>query len=310
MVEVYIIEPNGGKKALGGVLGFTLNRELGAADDLTVKLCDCEAGNMKATRIELMIDGCIEFSGIIDEAVTYENSGGRAAVIYARSAAGILLDNEAKPMDYKNADSALIAKNHIEPFGLECVCEDNGEYTDMSIYKGVSHWQVIKSFCRRCYDSEPYVNGEGRVVLYERDSSDELCFDNGGGIEYSSAVVDKKYFRLISSVYTKAAGREEYDIEDANELAEEYGITRRRYVDGESLGCDYGRQMIDSGNAESLDVRISTPCFIRCPLKRKCSVRLNSGEKLWGLRCVKVKLSLGKQGFETVVTMTGKIGGR
>ena len=73
-----MIEPNGGKKALGGMLGFTLNRELGAADDLTVELCDCVPENIKASRIELRIDGCIEFSGIIDEAVTYENSGGKS----------------------------------------------------------------------------------------------------------------------------------------------------------------------------------------------------------------------------------------
>ncbi|MGN1112367.1 MAG: hypothetical protein ACI4RP_04100, partial [Acutalibacteraceae bacterium] len=217
MVEVFLIGQDGERKALGGVLGFTLNRELGAADDLTVRLCDNEVGNVKASRIELRIDGGVEFSGIIDEAAAYENSGGSAAAIYARSTAGILLDNEAKPVDYKNADSALIARNHIEPFGLECVCEDNGEYTDMSIYKGVSHWQVIKSFCRRCYGTEPFVNGEGKVVLYERDGLDELFFCNGGGIEYSSAVVNKKYFRLISSVYKKAAGREEYDIEDTNE---------------------------------------------------------------------------------------------
>ncbi|MCQ4021532.1 MULTISPECIES: hypothetical protein [unclassified Ruminococcus] len=310
MVEAYLIKADGSRLALEKIMSFTVNREIGAADDLTICLAQGGLGNLNASRIELKIGGHIEFSGIIDELSISESRSGELTVIYARSTAGILLDNEAKPADYNNADSALIVQNHIAPFGIDCICDDDGEYTDISIFKGVSHWQVIKSFCDKCYGKEPYVNEEGKVVLCEKDSDETLYFCNSGGIPYSSAIVNSKYYKLISSVHTKALGRAEYDIEHTNELAKELGIIRTRYADGEQSGNDAGIRMIESGNESSLEVRITVPSFVHCTLNCRCAVKLNSGRRYESLRCVKVKLSLSRNGFETAVVLSGIMEGR
>lgn len=303
-----MIKPDGSRLTLENITGFTINREIGAADDPTIKIAQSNITKTNALHIELKIDGRVEFSGVIDEINITESSGGYSTVIYARSTAALLLDNEAKPCDYKNADSKLIEQNHIAPFGLECVCQDDGEYTDLSVYKGISHWQVIKSFCRRCYGTEPYVNEEGKVVLCKRNDTDApLYFSNSDGIAYSSVTVNNRYYKLISSVFTKASGREEYDIENTNELAQCFGVVRRRYVDGEEQGNDAARQLIDSGNEQSLGVRLSSPCFVHCPLNSLCTLKMLSGQYFDSLRCIKVKISLTHRGFESVITMSGEI---
>lgn len=311
MVEAYLIKPDESRQAVDNIVSFTINREIGAADDLTIRIAQREQSQLSASRIELLIDGAVEFSGIIDELSFAENGGGSFVLIYARSTAALLLDNEAKPCDYKNADSELIVQNHIAPFGLESVCDDGGEYTDLSVYKGISHWQVIKSFCKRCYEAEPYVDEQGRVVLYENNEENaRLYFCNRGGIKYTSATVTEKYYKLISSVSTKASGREDYDVENTNELAQELGVVRKRFADGDIQGNDAACRIIDDGNRQSLCVRLSVPRFVHCPLNCRGAVRLNNGILLDSLRCIKVKISLSERGFESDVTMSGEIGRR
>lgn len=308
MVTAYLINPYGEKTALPFPTSLVINREIGAADDLTIKFPALGFNEYSSSKIELDIDNRIEFSGIIDEIKLTENEYGTETMIYARSKAALLLDNEAKPTDYKNADSALIAYNHILPFDIDYTCDDNGEYTDLSIYKGISHWQVIKNFCSACYSNEPFVNEEGKVVLYENENEKEtLFFCNSGGIMYTSAYVNNKYYKLISSVFTKAAFRDDYDIENTNPIAESLGICRIRYVDGAHSGNNYGEKLIEQGASESLEVKVNIPDYLHCPLNSKGKIKLNNGDIYDNLRCYRIKQSLTENGFETVVTMSGKI---
>lgn len=308
MVTAYLINSQNERTPLPYPTSFVINREIGAADDLTIKFPANNFGEYTSSQIELIIDGRIEFSGIIDEIRLTENKHGTDAMIYARSKAALLLDNESKPTSYQNADSNLIAQNHIAPFGIDYINDDNGEYTDLTIYKGISHWQVIKNFCSACYSNEPFVNEEGKVVLYENESDREnLYFCNNGGINYTSAYVNNKYYKLISSVYTKALLRDDYDIENTNEAAEALGIRRVRYVDGTHSGNGYGEKLIEQGNSESLEIRVSVAEYLHCPLNSNGKIKLQSGEIYDNLKCCKIKQSLTSSGFETVVTMLGKI---
>ena len=308
LVKAYIICIDGEFFELPAPESFVINRETGAADDLSIVFSSCDIEKTGGSKIQLYVDDRIEFSGIIDELKTTESSDGTKTLIYARSNAALLLDNEAMPVDYKNADGQLIASRHILPLGLDYVCEDNGEIADISIYKGTSHWQVIKNFCSLCYANEPYVDEEGRVIMCRDNSAESLDFCNNGGIGYTNIQVNKKYYKLISDVFTKASTRSDYDIELINPVAFNLGLSRTRYVDGAISGNDYGDRLIDAGNEESLEVKVYVPQFLHCPIGGNCSATLEDGQKYDGLKCRKIKQSLSNNGFETAVVLTGEIG--
>ncbi len=306
MLKLWLISADGVKTALPAPVSFEINRELGAADDMTLELPYCDIPERCGCEIELEYDGSLIFTGIIDELRQLESGSGAAVTIYARSKAALLLDNEAKACDYKNADARLIAREHIEPFGLGFVCRDSGEYADMRIYKGLSHWQVIKSFCSQCYSRLPYLDESGRVILCS-DDAPSLYFCNDGGIKYTSALLSRRYYKLISSVHTKPPEHDDYDIETTNPIAERLGIVRTRFVDGSVSGVSYGEKLISDGNAESLQIKISSPEFIRCPLGSSIKITLGGGDTFDGLICSRVKQSLGSNGFSTAITAAGKI---
>lgn len=301
-----MIDKKGNKLPLPHPTDFIINREIGAADDLTIKFPYFNIDDYCASKIELVIDGRIEFSGIIDELKLSESSLGTIVSIYSRSKAALLLDNEAKPADYKNIGSALLWQNHLAPFGIDYICDGNGEYTDLSIYKGTSHWQVIKSFCAACYSTEPYVDEEGRVILH-RSENEALFFSNSGGLRYSSAEVTERYYKLISSVYTKALSRSDYDIENTNPIAENLGICRTRYADGATVGNDYAAKLIEQTNSESLQIKVTAPYFLHCPLGCNGKIKLGNERIYSGLKCRRVKQSFSENGFETIVYMLGEI---
>ncbi len=305
VLSLSLVDKNGVKTPLPPPLSFEINRELGAADDMSLSLALRSIPESSGCGIELERDGAIIFTGIIDEAIQCEGSRSAPTRIYSRGKAALLLDNEAEPLDYKNAGAALIARRHISPFGLDFICDDDGEYTDLNIYKGMSHWQVIKSFCSRCYSSLPYLDESGRVIL-RRASVPSLYFSNDNGISYTEARINRRYYRLISSVHTRPPHHDGYDIETTNPTAEHLGIVRTRYVDSVS-GSVGSEDLISSGSLGSLVVKISSPEFLLCPLGSRIKIKLDSGRVYDGLKCSRVKQSLGSNGFFTQITAEGEI---
>lgn len=306
LLSVYMIDKENNKLPLPHPTGFVINREIGAADDLTINFPYFDPEKYCASKIELAVDERIEFSGIIDELKINESPRGTVASIYSRSKAALLLDNEAKPGDYTNIGSKLLVQNHLAPFGIDYICEDSGEYTDLSIYKGTSHWQVIKSFCSACYLTEPYVDERGRVILRRREH-ETLSFSNSGELPYTTAEITNRYYKLISSVYTKATSRRDYDIENTNPIAESFGVCRTRYVDGALFGNNYALNLIERGNEESLQIKVTAPYYLHCPLGCNGKIKLDNKNIYDNLKCRRVKQSFSSNGFETIVYMLGKI---
>lgn len=310
MVDVYLIDKNENKTLLPHPLSFVINREVGAADDLTITFQGHDAAKHKMSKIALIVDNRTEFIGVVDEVKLIEDRDGEHCLIYSRSKAALLLDNEAKPTNYKNADPSFIAYNHLKPFGIDYVCDDDGKYADLNIHKGMSHWQVIKSFCSLCYSDEPYISEDGILVFYrDKSKTQKLFFSNTDGLKYTDAYINSKYYKLISSVHTKATSRTDYDLENTNPLAEELGICRTRYVDAVQHSNNYARQIIDQGNHESIEVSVNLPYFLHCPINSNGKIRLNSGKVYDNLRLRKVKQSFSGNGFKTVAYMLGEMEG-
>lgn len=300
---MWLIDRNGKKVEAEYPTSFVVNRELGAADDLTlylpVKVSEPYCG------IELENDGVREFAGIIDEQSYSCDSSGESTMIYARSLAAALLDNEAKPCDYKNADAGLIAVNHCVPFGIEAVDLSGGACADLKVYKGSSHWQVISGFCTQAAIAPPFVDECGCLHLGDEGQGLKgLYFSNNDGIEYTSVEVSLRRCKLISSVLEKAEGQEDYNIEHTDALAESLGVVRRRYVDTEAVGKGYAEGLIESGKNDAVIYRLRCAELLHCPINTPIDLELPGGEVLSG-RCVKLRLSLGCKGYETVLTVAG-----
>lgn len=302
---MWLIDKDGERVESEYPTSFVINREPGAADDLTVYLPS--RLDKPYCGVELENDGVREFTGIIDEqSYTCDNSG-ESTMIYARSLAAALLDNEAQPCDYKNADAGLIALKYCTPLGIDTLDLSGGVCADLQVYKGCSHWQVITSFCTKASVAQPFVDECGCLHIGdEGEGLERLYFSNSDGIEYASVEINLRRCRLISSVLEKAQGQEDYNIEHTDALAESLGVKRRRYVDTEAVGKGYAEGLIESGKEEALQFRIKAPSLVHCPMNTPISLELNGGEVISG-RCTKARLSLGSKGWETLLTVSGDI---
>lgn len=305
MLRLGLIDKNGERVETEYPTSFVINREAGAADDLTLYLPS--RLDKPYCGVELENDGVREFTGIIDEQSYACTAMGESTMIYARSLAGVLLDNEAQPCDYKNADAQLIAMKYCAPLGIDTLDLSGGACADLQVYKGCSHWQVITSFCTAASIAQPYVDECGCLHIGdEGEGLEELYFSNSDGIEYTSAEINLRRCKLISSVREKAQGQTEYNIEYTDALAESLGVERRRYVDTEAVGKGYAEGLIDKGKNDAALLRIKSPRFLHCPLNSPVRLELHGGEIISG-SCTRVRLSLGSRGWETTLTVSGDI---
>lgn len=171
------------------------------------------------------------FDGIVDE--QKESLGaGRTLTLIARSRAALLLDNEALPQTYRMPSLQTVFQRHIQPYGFQVYLGDNRVFSEeLIISKGMSEWQAAEEFCIRFLRVKPRMLGN----IFDasgRSTQKSVYFDNDGGIRYSSAVIDYRYYKLYSEVMVKSGESNLYAVGARGTEAAALGIRRRRYLSG------------------------------------------------------------------------------
>ena len=240
------------------VLSARLDCELDVpADSLSVTVAYEDKLRKNADFISAYSDGSRVFAGQIDEIIELCGSGKRLLRFSARSLAAQLLDNEAEPLVYSNPSSSMMLERHLRPFGVtSCDEERHPIYDSLRIDKGMSHWQVLESYCAKRYGATPRIAGT-RAYLKGFRAEGEEVFGTGGHriIEMNDSL---RRYKLISETRVKLTNTGGYESRLVNGNPDAACITRVRYVNAaaDNVSLNTARGIIDKGNKEARMVKI------------------------------------------------------
>ena len=261
MLNVTVTDKNGRERQPEGVLTVLLDcDEQVPADSLTVSCLFDEALRTDARRLNGYRDGRLVFTGAVDHIVTEKNAAGMVMRLNARSLAAGLLDNEAEPVTYRNPGAALIERRHLLPFGVRLAATDNTPYYGtLKIDKGMSHWQVLRRFCRSRYRCEPRITGDGRAFLDGRRETETVVFsDTGDGAAYYALKESRERCRLLSEIRLKFKQTNSYSSVLRNSDPEAADIRRVRFVNAaaDSTTIDTAQTMLQNSSRDSYVLRL------------------------------------------------------
>lgn len=308
----YGITESGEKITLNCLLSLYLNQEDGVpADDLTAVFSVINKIPV-LSKMTIVHEGETLFTGIVDEQIMRCNSEGKTVKLMARSLAALLLDNEAKPEEYKKPSASVLFLKHIAPFLNEYVGEDTPYNGSLGVNKGVCHWQVLEEFCRNKYNCFPRINEEGKVILNGKYTDKVLTFSNGqkaGCLPYTAIEMIQRRHKMLSSVWVRTQANKGYDMEIVNEKAKVKGIVRQRYlnvVDTEDATIFHADKMIEKSNETALEIMITSPLpILRC-LGATIHLPDEEAEEVKTMKVCKVKYTYTQNGHNTVLTLCEK----
>ncbi len=261
MLRFTVTDTGGGELPVRNVLSVYLDCDARVpADSLTVTCPYDAALRAGADRIQAYDGDTLVFCGQLDNIAAEKNAAGVLLRLNARSLAAGLLDNEAEPVTYRDPDAALMERRHLRPFGIALMTQDAAPYFDtLRIDKGMSHWQVLRSFCRSRYGCEPRVTGNGRAYLNGEMPEETAVFsDRGDGIAYYAVKESQKRYRLLSEIRLKFQQANAYGSVLRNENPAAKGVTRVRYVNAAADKTTFAtaQQMLQNSNRDSYVLRL------------------------------------------------------
>ena len=308
MLTYTLVTNSGEEMPLKTVLTALLDCDVGVpAASLTLTCPFNKQVRSSAAEIRAFDGDTLIFRGALDNIVTVKRAQGVILKLNARSPAAALLDNEAEPLVYKNPGATLIENKHLKPFGIALADGDRVPYYDkMTIDKGMSHWQVIKRFCRCRYGSEPYVTADGVMYLHGVQATETAVFsDCGEGIAYRSLKESVRRHRLISEVRVKFRHTNNYCSYVGNPNPEARQVKRVRYVNAAAnhttLSTAY--RILENGNRDSYAMTLDCPGCHIAALGQHAGLVDSAIGTLDGLRVEKVRYTADSRGEHSEITL-------
>lgn len=306
MLKFKIIYRDDSEETVSNVITAVINAEEGVpADDLSITLPFDSRFCKKAKDIRVFDGEQIIFRGPIDEIINIKSCDGVLTKITARSCAGQLLDNEAEPLTYINPNAEFIWERHLKPFGITLFAADSKPfYGNLSICKGMTHWQVFYNYCINRYGYEPRITGDGKAYFTEVESNDKVIFSENN-IKYYSLKENFKKYKLISEVKLKLSQYGGYTGYIKNTNSECTSINRVRYVNAisDKTNVTTADNIISKSNSDSYSITLEcNGCHIGL-LGKKSEIHDDIIGVRGNLRIKKVKYTLGKNGETTTLTL-------
>lgn len=253
MLKVSFEDLDGKVLKSGELLSVVLNSEKDVpADSIAVTMPYDKNIALSVSTITASLDDKNVFRGTVDEVVSLCDEKQAVMKLTARSPAGFLLDNEAEPVTYYCPTAEFVCKKHLKPFGIEVQDADNVPLSNyFRIDKGMSHWQVLESFCKLRYGTSPRIDGDGKAYLKGKVRDENLVFGEKG-IDFTSIKESRKVCELISGVRVRINEFGGYSSRIFNGNPDCNGVCRVRFVDAaETGGLKTADRIIENSNKKS-----------------------------------------------------------
>lgn len=310
MLRVNFEDLDGNVLKNGELLSVVLNSENDVpADSIAVTLPYDENIALNANTIAASIGDNVVFRGVVDEVVSLCDEKQAIMKLTARSPAGLLLDNEAEPVTYYCPSAEFVCGKHLKPFGIAAQDADNIPLINyFRIDKGMTHWQVLESFCKIHYGTTPRIDGNGRAFLKGKVRQESLIFGKNG-IDYVSVKESRKRCELISEVRVKTDIFGGYGSKVINNNPECKGICRVRYMNAaaDTGGLKTADKIIENSNKKSYCIMLLCNGCVADVMGCRAAIydeRLGSIENLV---VQKVQYSLGADGEFTALELGKEI---
>lgn len=229
-MEAYVTGWDGTGYALPSVLEWEFSYGLGAPCDAFALTCVWEPGAEKlmgaAVRFRAVHEGETVFTGIVDEYLCVRDEAGSRLELSGRGMQGLLLDNEALPMEYQTATAEDILRDHVTPYGIALAGKAGlGAAAGFTVGAGRSEWAVVHDFA--CYHNGivPRFDRTGRLIL--RGWGEERSLVIGDGTACTSLAYGEKRYGVLSQVVVRDRGRGITETVDDREFQARGGRCRR-----------------------------------------------------------------------------------
>ncbi len=214
----------------GELLSWEIRRDISAPCDSVSLRFKCEAGQDELERAEAYADGRLIFSGFCDLQREEKKGEHCECFVYARSAACLLVDNEAEPYTYESPTARALFNINAEKYGFSFCMEDVGCSGRYVVNKGRSAYSAINGLVEA-------VSGK-RVTV-----TPELELRAGGDgrrltVSPESILRDRKSVcrgSAISRIDYKTADGSAYSHHIKSRSLERKGISKSRKVNLSSL---------------------------------------------------------------------------
>ncbi|MDR2656095.1 MAG: hypothetical protein LBC56_08560 [Oscillospiraceae bacterium] len=226
----------------------------------------------EASHICLYLGADCLYEGIVDSQSQLFSPKGSYMQIYSRrKIAALLLDNEARPRDYRSLRFTDLAAAHAFPFGIKGVTAAEDRRAPLfTVAKGMSEWEVIELFAKQIYGLTPYIDEKNRLVLHNRDAMKKHYFsnlDNGANwCGYISLKINRRPSRVISHVYVVNEDGSQLLVENRNAG----GTVRRRILSPSTEWALFPRRgaedIIQTSMERKTIIEIDAPDFLDCSL--------------------------------------------
>lgn len=243
------------------------------------------------------------FAGVVDECQVSWSARGSLLTVTGRGMAALLLDNEARSMDYEVATLADILRDHVTPYGIEVAEKaDLPAVRRFSVTGGSSEWSVLYQFA--CYHGgvTPRFDQRGRLILSrEREGALRLIGDR---TPLTALTAKDKRYGVLSEVWVQERGNAPKLQKTENAAFKKSGGQCRRIytMPGKS---DYqtmryrGQYQIERSARQRLrlEAEIAAPFFVR-PGERVKLARTGWGRNgIW--KVASCAVSLDAAGYRT-----------
>ncbi len=217
-ITVLLFDLNGEAVDYGSLLSYEFNREDGVpCDSLLLQISeDTPLPEIKA--VQAYYEDTMVFNGTCDLQRESIDTNGRHTLLYARSSAALLTDNEALPRTYTNPTAHTLFLLNAHGFGFQSALPQLHCEADYMVMKGSSCFQAIDSFVfvltnrhiAVSPDNQLYIpQGEHCLCLPETVLLSECKITDRGSalssIDYK-AKGDKGYAHHIVSRYMESRG--------------------------------------------------------------------------------------------------------
>ena len=169
-MEAFVTCWDGREYRLPEMTEWEFSYGLGEPCDAFALTCVWEPGAERlmadAVRFRAEEDGKRVFTGIVDEYHCVRDLAGSRMELSGRGMQGLLLDNEALPVEYRLATVQDILCEHVEPYGIRTRGgESLRAVADLAVTSGRSEWSVLRDFA--CYHNGivPRFDREGALTL-------------------------------------------------------------------------------------------------------------------------------------------------
>ena len=222
---------DGRRIALPDVTGWKFQYGMGSPCDSFLLTClwepEGEDPLAEAVIFTAAEDGETVFTGVVDECERGWNGGGGFLTVSGRSMAARLLDNEALGMEYQVATWQDILRDHVAPYGVECLPGGGNlpAVPGFVVETGSSEWQVVYQFCRYYGGVTPRFDRQGRLDVGPWPETAGLCL--GAGAAVTALTLRDQRYGVLSQVLVRDRTTQAVRTVEEADFARRGGMSRR-----------------------------------------------------------------------------------